>query len=184
MSAKFKIGDTIWLARYGRQEVLVPCNVCYGKKEVTLILGNDDSVILPCEACGHGFRAPTGTQTEYTFVCGAEQCRITGMRIEISSDRESVTYDMLGGCYADESKCFATEEEAMLAAEALRKAEDERENTQAAAIKANAQRSFIWNAHHHMSEFNRAMRDAEYHARKAELCKARIPKKTVEELKP
>ncbi len=53
---KFKVGDTVWVAKCRYEPVQKLCPTCFGKKEVTLILGNGDSVILPCNSdLGYGY---------------------------------------------------------------------------------------------------------------------------------
>lgn len=55
-----KVGDSVWYAKCGLEQVKRICPTCFGKLEVKLILGNGDGVILPCDGCGHGCDAPTG----------------------------------------------------------------------------------------------------------------------------
>jgi len=63
----FKIGDVVYFASAGQRQVDIPCPVCFGKREVTLILGNGDSVELPCDYCGKGYDGPRGYVLEYEY---------------------------------------------------------------------------------------------------------------------
>ena len=175
---KYKIGDQVWYATYNKYDsVTVPCSVCYGKKKVTVILGNDDTVVVDCDYCGHGFEPPTGTEKIYRVATKAEMFTITGMEVNICGSKETVEYRMsLGyGTYkaAKEHELFDTEAEALIKAEELKVQDERDESEKQERIKKNVHRSFTWNVGYHMREAKRAKHDLEYHSQKALICKAR-----------
>ena len=172
METKFKIGDVVWQARYGVTESKVPCPVCYGKRVVKIILGNDDVVETECGYCSCGYEGPRGFITEHRTEPTAQFRSIDGVEIFESSNGATVRYRD-GGYVFDEEDLFATKEEAMVQAEILAAEHAEKEATRAEYIKKDKLKTFSWNAGYHMREAKRNRKDAEYHERKAVLCKAR-----------
>ena len=169
---KFKVGDTVWIAKCGIESVRKICPTCFGKKEVTLILGNGDSVILPCKGCGPGYDPPGGYISEYEYVTEPDSAVISGMTIEINHGEENVRYHGLQRVY-DEKDIWATKEEAQIVAEEKKAQLDKDQVTRAEHIKKDVQKSFSWNAHYHMRHAKKDRESAEYHDKMAVLCKAR-----------
>ena len=170
--AKFGIGDEVWSAQFSRGiPVRVTCPVCYGKRNVTLILGNGDSVELPCDYCGKGnLGVPTGYDTEYQTINDPEQIIIEGINVEIRGSGEKVEYRAGHRIYYDEN-LFSTREEAVLRSDELRKEYEESEKKRADYIKADVKKSFAWNAGYHLRNIKQYEKQIEYHKGKAKLCK-------------
>jgi len=61
----YNVGDKVWHAAFKSIQVEKPCIVCYGEKQVTVILGNGDRVVTPCDYCGKGFDGATGVMRVY-----------------------------------------------------------------------------------------------------------------------
>lgn len=170
----FNVGDVIWMATNGTMPVDKTCPVCFGKMTVTLILGNGDSVELLCDYCGKGWNGPRGYVTEYEYVAEAKPFFVAGVEVHISSEGEIYRYRESGGWSCDTDRLFATKEEA-LADSLRRKAEyDKEQETRAEYIKKDTNKSYSWNAGYHMREAKRHRRDAEYHEKKAVICKQRV----------
>ena len=169
----WKIGDRPWLASVGRKPVEKPCPVCYGKRQVTLIIGNDDSIVLPCQCCASGYQEPSGTVTEYEFLSDSEQLTISEIRTETTADGEKHDYLFYGNRYAHDGELWTTKEEALV--ECARKcAEIEHdENTRAENIKQNQARTYSWNAGYHLREAKREEKSAARHRKYAVICKQR-----------
>jgi hypothetical protein len=172
---RFNIGDVVYNARCQWVSKQVLCPVCFGKCQVTLILGNDDSVVLPCDYCGKGFDNPTGYVGEYDYVVEAELVTITDIKVEISSDGEKYQY-ISSYYHYDTENLFIDKEEALARAKELKKLLDEEQQTRVAWIKHDRLKSFSWNAGYHLREAKRNRKDAEYHDQKAILCKQRAKK--------
>lgn len=173
---KFKVGDTVWIAKCNWKPVRKICPTCFGKLEITLILGNGDSVILPCKGCAPGYDPPRGYISEYEYVVGPESTVISGMKIEINYGKEDVRY--YHGCYSsyDEKDLFETEEEARIVAYEKKAQLEVEQVTKAEHIKKDVQKSFSWNAHYHMRHAKEDRKSAEYHDKMAVICKARAKK--------
>lgn len=169
---KFSIGDTVWHATCQWGQIKCVCPTCFGKREVTLILGNDDHVLLPCGGCAPGYDPPTGYIHEYDFIVKPEVIVITGVSIEIDGDVECIRYRS-GSFSFNASEIFATESSARVASEEKKKKLHEEQNIRAECIKKNVHKSFSWNAHYHMREAKRHRKDALYHDEKSILCERR-----------
>jgi len=170
---KFKIGDSVWVAKCGLESVRKMCPTCFGKKEVTLILGNDDHVVLPCKGCAPGYDSPRGYISEYEYVTEPEMIVIDGMTIEIDHDKENVRYQTQHRIY-DEKDIWATEGEAHVVANKKKAQLDKDQVTRAKHIKKDIQKSFSWNANYHMRHAKKDRESAEYHDKMAVICKARM----------
>ena len=169
---KYEIGDKVWYAKSRHQEVTETCPVCFGKLEVTLILGNDDKVTLPCDYCGHGFSSPKGIVTEWRPDIRPEQLTITGIRLELSNKKNLIEY--YAGCYVLDNDCiFDTLEEATTKCiELVEKEEQDRIHQTMCNIK-NKQKNYSWRAGYHLKCAKRSREDAEYHDKAAVLCKSK-----------
>lgn len=141
MAEKYKIGDVVWAAFAERRDITETCPVCYGKKSVTLILGNEDSVILPCDYCGKGFGYPKGTVQEIRYVRGAEQRVITKVDVQIDGSGEKVQYQSEHYVLYPE-RIFNTEQEALDCCEKIAAAMNEEQKKSATYIKADVKKSF------------------------------------------
>jgi len=173
---KFKVGDTVWYAKCGLEQVRKICPTCYGKKEVTLILGNGDSVVLPCKGCAPGYNSPRGYIFEYEYIAEPEVIEISGMTIEIDHGEERVCYRGINRIY-DEKDVWATEGEAKIVANEKKAQRDKDQITRAESIKKDIQKSFSWNAHYHIRHAKKDRESAEYHDKMAVICKAKIKEK-------
>lgn len=172
--SKYKVGDRVWLARAGTEEIKKPCPVCYGKLSVRLILGNDDVVELPCDYCGKGFEGPRGWVTEYEYSIGAENLVVREVRSEITDAGETNHYLFSGGRYADSGgDIFDTEQEALTQCQEVKARLEEEQRTRAEYIKAKDNMTFAWNAGYHLREAKREEASAARHRERAKLCKER-----------
>ena len=173
---KYKIGDTVYVANCGHRQIDIPCPVCFGKIRVTLILGNGESVSLPCDYCGKGFDGPRGYVSEYDYVAEAAARTITAANITLTDTGEKVEYRS-GSSFSyytlKEEDCYSTFEEASATAVAVKEKMIEEQNTRAEYIKEDIKKSFSWNAGYHLREAKRNRREIEYHERMAVICKER-----------
>lgn len=169
----FKVGDTIWMSTNGNREVEKTCPVCFGKMRVTLILGNDDRVELPCDYCGKGWDGPKGYVTEYEYVTKAEPFIIGAIETTVTETGATYKYRECRGWSCDTDRLFATEAEALDDSQKRKAAYDVEQQTRAEYIKEKTNKSYSWNAGYHMRTAKRHRSDAEYHESRAMICKAR-----------
>ena len=165
----------MWYSNYGVQPVKKPCPLCFGTKEVTLILGNGDEVILECTYCTKGFEAPTGCVTEYEYVATAEQRTITTINSTITANGEEHEY-MCGYARLNNEDVFDTEEEALAHSKYKEEEARKEQETKIEYLKAKASKGFSWNAGYWLRQIRDAKRDIESWEKKAILCKTRARK--------
>ena len=174
MMSKFKVGDHVFYSKSAPyQEIQVLCPVCYGKRQVVLILGNDDRCTMPCVYCRLGCDAPSGYVTDHTYIAVAEPVTITGIRTNESIEGQDIEYHF-GSCYLSrQDRLFENEEDALEKAEAIKKEYDEERKTKAIYLKKSVKKKYSWNAGYHLRAKKKNLKDAEYHGRMAVLCKAK-----------
>lgn len=171
--SKFMVGDRPWVIHIGQEQVSQLCPVCFGKCVVTLILGNGDSVELPCDNCARGYESPTGRVTEYVFSSGARQETIVQVETKQSPDSVEVEYRTVDHyCYKEDEVFYSEEDALALCAKKCAKAEEE-QRTRAEYIKHNVNKKYSWNAGYHLREAKREEESAARHREKAKLCKAK-----------
>lgn len=159
----FNIGDTVWLATCGQAQKSIPCEICYGKKQVRLILGNDEECVLDCDYCGKGFSYPTGYTISYEWTAEPKQVTVTGISID-SSKRYNYSFSQYHG---DNENVFTTKEEALTRCAEMVKEHEETNQKQLEYCKFSNKKSYAWNAGYHRSEAKRAKQQLEYHTKKA-----------------
>ena len=167
------VGDRVWYASHTNTEIEKPCIVCYGEKQVTVILGNRDKVVIDCDFCGHGLDKPTGIMKTYEWVSKAELITITKVEVEIKLTGEERQY-FSGNWRLDIDNMFDTEAKALVRSGELAEAHHVEEETQAYRLKAHKMESYAWNVGYHLRQAKQNRDRAEYHEQKAVSCKARI----------
>ena len=176
--SKYHVGDYVWAASYDLRARQIQCPTCFGKREVTLILGDGTHVVLPCAGCGHGFDEPRGVITEHILTPRADGVIIASIRTEQGHRSTTVKYHSPGGHVYPEDRLYPTPEAALEAAQAIADTAQAEENTKAAHIKAKNEKSFAWNAFYHLRSAKDYRKRAERHEKRARLCKERVrPKK-------
>lgn len=178
-TTEFKRGDTVYVATYGNEEVHVPCPVCFGKRAVQVVLGDDSVVETPCEYCGRGYDGPRGWVTEYHRVAKAEHVVIEGVVVDDGLVRkvEYKTWITPNSwrCLAPEN-VFADAASAMARA-AVIKAEADEYNAKCSDSAGKSTVSKIsWSIGYHMSQAKEHRRQAEYHEARAVVLKGREKK--------
>lgn len=169
---KYNVGDAVWVARAGYRRVAELCPVCFGKLQVVLTLGNDDTVTLPCDYCGKGYNVPAGTVTEARYSPGAELKTIE--TVSVSQTTSGETYEYRSGDYIlSPERVFDTKEEALFCCESIAQELNKEQETRTEYIKQYIKKSFSWNAGYHLREARRKEDEAERHRKKAAICKSR-----------
>ena len=73
LETPFSIGETFWRPVLTPQQLTVPCPVCSGEKVVTVIIGQDERLMVECDACGLGYEHPRGVIEEWVSDPGAAE---------------------------------------------------------------------------------------------------------------
>src|SRR3990167_6959511 len=106
----FQIGQKLWSPSYTSQQVTVKCPACFGKRVVTIIYGDNEHVIVDCDACIRGCENPTGYIQNYNLVPKAQPFIIK----QIESMFDNIwTFKSEDGVSAPSNELYETENEAL-----------------------------------------------------------------------
>ena len=78
----YKLNDKVWVAFLEHRENWVICPHCYGKRAITVILGDDSKVSIDCDCCRYGFEGSKGYIRSSVWVSGVKECMITKVEQE------------------------------------------------------------------------------------------------------
>src|SRR3972149_437843 len=171
--SKYNIGDIVWITEVGTKPVTKLCPVCFGKKKVVLILGDDSHVELDCKYCARGYESPSGYTVEYEFIAKAEKAIISEIRSEQNQGGIKIEYILTNNRYEKEDGIFSTEEEAVEQCKIRCTKLELKQSTKAEYLKQDVKKKDSWNAGYHLREAKRCEEQAIYHRGKAALCKAK-----------
>lgn len=155
---KYKIGDTIyWVESSAHYQKQIPCPMCFGKKFVTIILGDDSQEKIECGACQRGTERPSGFATVWEPSANILSGTITGV-----STKDGIRYEV-GYKTIRESEAFESDKEA----EPYRLLKYEEEKSRAdlwwQESFVNAKKKQIWSANYHRECIKREERTIEWH---------------------
>lgn len=178
MEPKFKVGDIVYRATFGKIEKFITCPDCGGSARVTVTLHDGTEIKIECGGCYPGGYEPSrGIIRQYEWTAESTRHVITGYQI---STHDGVKYEMdrHGGTNCSswatgtDETIFATEQEAIEAAKML-KVEHEVEENKRYLAKTKDHKSWAWNASYHRREIKELERKLIYHRGKVEICKAK-----------
>ena len=159
----YNIGDKVWYA--GRKNTLerVTCPECFGKKYLTVILGDDSKVTIDCAGCASGYDPPKGYVEYYKQTYDVRQITIDGVEM----DRKSIQYkydDFGSHCrIAYNIELFDTKEAAEIRAKELAE-EHNKQELERIHRKEKNNRAWAWHIHY----YRRMIRDAKETIERAE----------------
>lgn len=167
---KFNIGDKVfWVessTHYGKQ---IPCPLCFGKRFVTIILGDDSQTKIQCGYCEKGCSGTTGFATVWEPMARVNSGTITGVSL-----RDGIRYEV-GSKSLTESDLFAGEQDA----ESLRLAKFEEEKARAEEwfreSFIQAKKKQIWSAGYHRNNIKQLERSIEWHKLRLRMIKDPAP---------
>jgi len=172
---KFNIGDKVWYARTGGTQKTVICPECFGKKFLTVILGDDSQVTIDCAGCAMGFEPPKGYVTYWEW--GVDVKEVVIERLEIEKDK--IEYGFLDCYRAESNRIFPTKEEAEKRALELAE-EHNKEELARIHRKEKNNHTWAWNAYHHRDCIRRAENDLVYHKAKLDVAKIKAKEDKVQ----
>lgn len=172
----YNIGDEVWYANRTSVSEKITCPECFGKKYLTVILGDGSQVTIDCAGCASGFEDPKGYVTYYKQ--DIEVRLITIDRVEINPDYVEYAFDKFGcGCHiAKDKDLFLTKEGAEVRAKELA---DEWNKEELAKLhrKEKNHRDWSWHVHYYRRQIRDAEKTIEYATKKLEAAKAHVKKK-------
>ena len=166
----FKSGDSVWLANCGVREVTGPCPVCFGKRSVVVILGNDEQVQTPCDYCGKGWDGPRGVEIVHEWIAEPMLVTVAGVRTDADGEKQSVDYRFYNNYIGREDDVFTTKEEAQVRCSEKANEHAEEERRRRECLKENATKSFSWHVGYHRRCIKQAERNLEWHRSRVIAC--------------
>lgn len=168
----FNIGDKAWLARYSNEPETVQCPDCFGRRFLTVILGDESRVTIECNACTRGLNYSTGRIKTWKYSARVEEITIDGMECR-KGEPTRYRYNSTSSTsfIADSENLFATKEAAERRAVELRDTADQEEKKNLERRKEYPRKSWAFNATYHRKCVAHAERDLEYHKSKLDVAK-------------
>lgn len=163
---KYQIGDKIfWVESSAHKQKEIPCPMCFGKRFVTIILGDDSKEQVECGYCQKGYERSTGVTTTWEPQAIIHESTITGI-----TTRDGVKYEV-GWRTIEERELYSTREEA----EAVQKLKFDEEKARAELwfkeSFVNAKKQQVWSAGYHKSCIEREKRTIEWHEMRLNMIK-------------
>lgn len=177
-----QVGDRVWVAEISSLDRWEPCPDCFGKKFLTVILGDDSRVTIDCAGCSSGYQPPRGLVKVYERKPEPRSRIISGMDIR----GKDVTYHVgSSSSYRtySEDVVFSTEGEALVRAQALAK-EQEEDDLKRILQKEKDTRTWSWNATYHRRCLRDAKKQLAYHEEKLAAAKTHEKKKVITKQEP
>ena len=161
----YNLGDNVFWVRssthYGKE---IQCPMCFGQKQVTIILGDDSRVESVCGYCAHGIYKASGVSKTWepmAVVCSGE---VTG----VSLSRDDCWQYQVAHASLDENEIFTdlavAEEERVIRLKVV----TEQADIYFKESFVTATRKQIWDAGYHRECIKREERTIEWH--RARLC--------------
>jgi hypothetical protein len=160
---KFKMGDTVYQAEAGQEQVWITCPECAGSGRLRVILGDDSEVSIACVCCERGYDGSPGRIQTYKFVGRTTEHTLMGVEEHLG---RPTRYSF--GCYStEEANLFATRGEAANRMEIL-VLEHQTEETKRLKYKEKQHKTWAWNVRYWRGEIRRNKEEiARYEARLA-----------------
>ena len=165
------IGDTVyWVESYTHYGKTIPCPMCFGKRFVTIILGDESRTEIICGMCSHGLDVATGQAKTWDAEAVIHSGVITGI-----STRDGYKYEV-GHFTISAHDCLDSEEEAKPVREIrLKQAQEQRDSWKKDNF-IQCKKSQIWSAGYHRSCIERAEQNIEWHKSRLNIIKKRKKK--------
>lgn len=157
----FTVGTVYYKPVPQPEKVRVPCPVCAGQKQVTMILGTGEHLEVPCEACGLGFEKSRGYIEEYRYTPRAIPYCIQSI--------EGYMYDewVLKNEYGEQSygsTLFAQEADALAAS--VKQAEEQQErNARSYSQTKHSAKKMTWSVRYHRDCIKDLQQKIDYHTK-------------------
>jgi len=175
----YNIGDRVWYA--GRESIQerVMCPECFGKKYLTVILGDDSQVTIDCAGCGSGYEPPKGYVTYWKQ--NVEVKLVTIDRVEINPTYVEYVFDRVGcsGHIAKDTDIFSTKEEAEVRAKELAE-EWNKERLAKIHRKEKNNKTWSWHVHYYRRQIRDAKETIDYATQQLDAAKQHTTEEKIE----
>jgi len=169
----YNIGDRVWYAGREGIEERVICPECFGKKYLTVILGDDSKVTIDCAGCGGGYQPPKGYVTYYEQSVKVEEVII--YKVEIESNSVRYGFNKFDGRHyiVDDTEIRSTKKMAEIRAKELAEEWNEKELARIHQKKKN-NHTWSWHVHYYRRQIREAERTIEYAKARLDAAKAHV----------
>lgn len=172
----YNIGDKVWHASRESTQERVICPECFGKKYLTVILGDDSRVTIDCAGCASGYDPPRGYVTYYKQFVNVSQVVIN--KVEVT--RDYVEYgSSKGECnyrIGRDTDFFSTKKEAEIRATELAEKWN-KEELEKIHRKEKNNRTWSWHVHYYRSQIRGAKKTIERAKEKLDAAKLHTKEK-------
>jgi len=157
----YNIGDKVWYAGRRREQKKVVCPECFGKKYLTVILGDDTKVTIDCVACATGCSPPKGYVTYYEK--SPEVRQVTICKVEIGKNYVEYGFDGTDSFHsiAKDTEIFPSEEGARAKAKELAEQWNKEELARIHRKEKN-NHTWAWHVHYYRQQIRNAKKTIEY----------------------
>jgi hypothetical protein len=174
---KYKLGDTVFMTSYDREQRVIVCPDCLGSARVKVTLATGEEIMIECGACDPGcYQGSTGRIFQYDYGVRIVKRVITGINLQ-EDDVEYRLDGEAGHCYIGHQNgsypVYATEDAAKSGGEVMRVQHEAEENKRLLAKTKNHKR-WAWNANYHRQQIKRLEQEIAYHHKKVEICKSHV----------
>ena len=160
---KYSVGDEVyWVESSSNYSKSVPCPMCFGKRFVTIILGNEESERIECGYCQKGYDRASGIATVWKPDAVVHKKEISGV-----STKNGIRYE-LGYRSIEEHEIFTNEDDANIEREKRYKLEVERSDRWFKDNFVNAKKNQVWSTGYHRRCIKDAKKTISWH--EARLC--------------
>jgi len=166
----FEIGETVYRAQAGQEQIWIICPECCGSARLRVILGDESEVSIACVCCERGYEGSPGKMQTYAFRSMVLAHTITGVETRRKGDGVEVRYSI--GCWScDEEDIFGNREDALLRAAVLVQEHIVEENKRL-KYKEKHHKTWAWHVRYYRSQIRRAKEEIA----RAEAKLAMVPK--------
>jgi len=178
MIPKYNIGDKVWYAHFESITRSAICPECMGDRYLTVIMGDDSRVTIPCAGCSSGYDQPTGYVSYWESAPMVHQTTIDGMEVS----KEKVKYKIETSSYSwrilHPEDVFDTSDEAAIRAKEM---SDEYNKKQLDKLNKkdfqHRHRTWAWHVHYYRREIREAKKTIEFAEKKLSAAKEKAKEK-------
>ena len=151
-----KIGDKVWYAQMKNVEKKATCPECFGKRYLTVILGDDSKVTINCAGCSSGYEEAKGYITYYQWETDVSEEII--QLVEITPTETNYGFR---DCYrANKTTIFGNKIDAEKRALELAEEHNKKE-LEKFSRKEKDSHSWSWHVHYYRAEIRQAKKAIE-----------------------
>lgn len=163
---ELNIGDKVWWAVCKSEQVKNECIVCFGKREITILLGNGEQVKTECEYCKNGFENARGFTMDYKRTSDIKEIIITGKEVVENEKGRKIEYRYQNYCLYFNDNIFIVKEDAENRLVEMIKEYEQEEVKRIIERKKSITNHLSWSIGYYKKELKNAQNKVDYYLRK------------------